>query len=184
METSLHLIDQFVLGLATPSVKEYTWEQRPRTYAAALHAAQNKAAAVAVLTSTTLGAPVPGQKVKLEPGISAMQPTTGEPDHSKLKCFHCNQLGHIKRRCEAWLKLQKTTTGKSSSNGAPRNNGRFTKPAAATSSGHIVPNGKGKWKKAINSVEGPTDSDLWEQEVAQYRAELADFQAKHGDQGN
>lgn len=100
------LINRFALGLRDLQVREWTWKQRPATYAAALQHANNETASKAIL-GLAAGKPKGSQGIH---AISAPKGRTGKGKSAGAgNCFFCERPGHFKAECRArmqWLAQQ------------------------------------------------------------------------------
>ncbi len=104
-ETSIELIDRFILGLVNERVREYAYDQRPATYTLALTAAHGKTASIQVLATAVHGVTRASVVIKKEPGLNAIVATaSGQTDKT---CWHCNKVGHLRIDCRA---LARTST--------------------------------------------------------------------------
>ena len=143
--------DQFVLGLARIKVREQAWTARAQTYAAALVAAHNEAAAQAVLSQHTIS----HAKVKQEPGLHAF--SRGAEGQGSSGCYWCGDDGHFKRDCAAWQKAIKvfdaSAPAKKGRGGGGSSRGRGGRGGGRGGSRGGRGGGKGAGR-SINAVDG------------------------------
>ena len=91
-ETSVELIEAFIMGLANPKVRELTAHEQPNRMARALESATNRAA---VAQSLMQHDGLEGDKAR----IGAMQPRRNVKFPDSKGCWHCDQEGHQMRNC-------------------------------------------------------------------------------------
>jgi hypothetical protein len=96
------LMDCFILGLTSPTVKANTWRLRPATWDACLATASNNAAGERILAQNT---GVGGAQVKPEPGLFYMEEdeygtnAVGRRGADMRDCWYCGKKGHISTEC-------------------------------------------------------------------------------------
>jgi hypothetical protein len=105
LETTPELIERFTFGLHNRTVQEYVSDHSPLTMTDALRYANIKQATVQAMGAS-------GSKAVNN--IDALTPT----DHRNLRCYNCQQMGHISRNCRR--PRQQNNRGR----GAPRGRGR------------------------------------------------------------
>lgn len=105
-----NLRDDFILRLREPTVREWTWVNKPDTFQESLETASNNSAARAVLakhamisTAQSSNAQLQAKNepgVKKEPGVSAFGDYRLEASFSEQrKCHVCDDPGHLKPQC-------------------------------------------------------------------------------------
>ncbi len=112
--TSLGLINRFILGLAHPVVRDRTWDAHPDTFQNALNTATSKAAGVIVMQQAATGSnrrnqgSVGSLGLGLEvAGAVSNPPSVGAVDGGRGRrrrgagntCFNCGSPDHFKRDC-------------------------------------------------------------------------------------
>ena len=111
-EDSRRLIAAFSQGLASREVKEFVYTHRPQTFGAALTTAQNREATLSCMvdmgpaptTAEGTGATAKIAAMGGEYGLYAMKPAGS----ATVQCWHCEEKGHVQRRCPALIKTAKT----------------------------------------------------------------------------
>ena len=139
MRNEIFLIERFISALNNREVQNYVRCWKPPTYAKALHVANEETSLVLMDLATHapggLQAPTPGDTSFIA-ALKARRTESGKASTTRHKCYYCDEEGHFKERCPAWLKdflKQRTERG---SRRAPRpliTNGRAnraTSPAA------------------------------------------------------
>ncbi len=103
---SPRLRDRFISGLLNPTIKEYTWDQRPANYMECLAAVQGKQATLQLLSPSSQGSSnrTNGTSNNRQPPADAYSvgsSTFGSGSNSILgvTCHFCKKGGHILRQC-------------------------------------------------------------------------------------
>ena len=145
VEDDQDLIDMFIKGLLHHEVKHFVWHDGPATYTLALAAANQRASKVRTFEEEVVGVdrqpsastPVPGlfnmdkganylKYGRFEPEGSYIRPTGAAAKATGLKCFACEEHGHVVVMCPYLGKIRKwfdKKVGNSNSNSNSKKNG-------------------------------------------------------------
>ncbi len=137
-QTSVDLINRFILGLAHPLVRDRTWDAHPTTFSEALEKATSKAAGVIVIHTTQGGAGRRGAvgglaSLGLEPlqADGSLGGTLAGLDGGGTRkkgagdtCFQCGSPDHYKRDCPELASAGKKGRGGRKGGGRGRGGGR------------------------------------------------------------
>jgi hypothetical protein len=100
LETTPELIHRFVQYIRHPQVVAQTKRADPQTLTDALKAAAAEWSVL--LDMQALSQARPGFSkggINMIGAMDAMSPRSNDSAKSKIRCFHCNNLGHMKREC-------------------------------------------------------------------------------------
>lgn len=103
------LINRFTLGLRDTQIREWTWDRRPQTYAAALLHANNKTASKAILSGAAAKAAKGGEINAISRPKGRGRDASGGGGKGPGNCFFCEKPGHFEKECRAkkqWLAEQ------------------------------------------------------------------------------
>lgn len=128
------LIRKFALGIRKETIRMQVLRAQPVTYAAALTAAQNEAAAQALNKSVSANYVLSGSTRTDEPmevdAVNALKtmkkssnPGSGS-DKGKVTCFHCQKPGHMRKDCRKFAYDKKkglASPSKKSASGPKKN---------------------------------------------------------------
>ena len=95
LERAVELVERFLLGLAHSKVRELSYAKLPETMAQALTEASNAAATVACL--------------KNNDGFGGRPSLHAIGDKSRVRCFNCNEFGHMRRDCKKPVRKKEGT---------------------------------------------------------------------------
>jgi hypothetical protein len=167
VEASEDLIQLFIMGLESYSIKDHTLRSRPGTFADALLVAnQNRAANVQMQ-----GQPGAPAWIKQEPSMSSMggsrKRTKADIERmdreNQIICHNCSKKGHRKAYCRSAAK-EGGAQGEASSSFSPRGRGSNRRGAYRGRGGRAESNPRGgkkarydaDTKKRISSLEAST----------------------------
>lgn len=178
LDTSAHVIDQFVLGLVQPEVKAKVWESRPPTFTAALTTANNKTAAMAILAATCLTGARGGKREMNainsfgnrtggQAGQAAASGTTAVSTPGSRPCWFCKTPGHFKKDCNKYkAAVAKGTAGPGTGN---RYNGAGRGAGAGAGGGRAKGASGNSGRPGIHAVDngnedGEEVDERWEED--------------------
>ena len=162
LEHNVTMIDQFVRGIADPTICQGVYDLNPVTYAAALTTAESKLAGLAMIQHRTGTLQPRPLRVKQEPNMFALHKTpagTKAPAAglSSKSCWICSRLGHLQRDCPQQDPFRGTTAQPPGS-GPRGRGGRVTGRGGGRGRGR---GGATRRRAAVNSVgtEGTEEED-------------------------